>query len=131
MQPPPACAANAPCLVGHWEIVRGRHDGRYQGGSARSFRRGDSLAITVAGRAIRVYGVTGPAGGIAVVMFAHLPPVAVDFYSAAVRTHALLYTSPEVPPGTRVATFIVAGRHSARSHGDFVNIDEIESLDRR
>lgn len=111
---------------GRWEIVRGRHDGRFRGTSARSFHTGDSLSFIFAGNRFRLYGVTGPKGGDGVLSIVGAPTTLISFYTPKKRTHVLLYTSPLLSDGAHAAAIVVSGSHEARSHGNYVNIDGLE-----
>ena len=113
-------------LDGHWEVVRDHADGRFEGASVRSFHPGDVLAVRVAGVGFRIYGVTGPTGGRAVVVVNDTPLRTIDFYSPAKHTDVLLYASRPMPSGNYVVDLVVAPMHDRDSHGTYVNIDKVE-----
>ena len=113
---------------GHWEVVKGYHDGRLAGASARSFHIGDALKINVRGAGFRIYGVTGPTGGHAVVIVPHHPDRTIDFYSPTKRTHVPLYQSPNFGAGDHVAGLVIVPERDPRSRGNYVNIDAVEVL---
>jgi hypothetical protein len=85
---------------GRWEFVRNRSDGRFAGRSA-SFHAGDALTVLFDGEGLRIYGVTGPNGGVGTVVVPGLPAEKISFYSARRATHVLLYSSPRMPAGIR------------------------------
>jgi galactosylceramidase len=120
--------ASAMRFNGHWEVVHGRTDGRFAGASARSFHPGDSLEFTVDGSGFRIFGVTGPTGGHAVVLLADRAPHTIDFYSPAKRTHVLLYTSPALPPGDHTAAVVIVPKRDPQSLGNYVNIDVVDVI---
>ena len=113
---------------GHWEVVRGRNDGRFDGASARSFHAGDTLELSVKGTGFRIFGVTGPTGGHAVVLVGNQPDRTIDFYSAVKHVHVLLYTSPTFRFGPHEAAVVVVPERDKRSRGNYVNIDTVEVL---
>ncbi len=113
-------------LDGHWEIVRQHADGRFKGASVRSFHPGDVLAVDLNGAAFRIYGVTGPTGGHAVVVMEKTPIAMLDFYSPVKRTDVLLYASPPFPAGRYAVDLVVATTRNPRSRGTYVNVDKVE-----
>ncbi len=125
------CPAETPCFTGAWEFVSGRDDGRYHGRSVRSFRRDASIDVAFVSSKLRVYGVTGPTGGLAILLIPKHAPVTLDFFSPVVHPHALVYTTPKLDGRKHFAVLVVAGKHDVRSRGDYVNIDRLEPLDQR
>jgi len=115
-------------LFGRWEIVRRHDDGRFEGGSVRSYHPGDVLAVELNGAGFRIYGVTGPAGGHAVVFVRRTPIATLDFYSPVKRTDVLLYASPSLPAGSYSVDLVVGTIRDARSRGNYVNIDKVEVI---
>jgi hypothetical protein len=113
-------------FVGHWERVRYRYDGRTDGASARSFHFGDMLKIAWRGRLVRIFGITGPTGGHAVVVSTSEPDRTIDFYSPVKRTHVLLYQSPPEPLVPHDTEIINVSKHDPQSRGTYLNIDEVE-----
>jgi hypothetical protein len=111
-------------FAGRWEFVRNRHDGRYKNSSARSFHPGDTLTLIYDGAGFRVYGVSGPNGGIGTVVVPGQPPAQVSFYSRQRRAHVLLYTSPPLAPGVHSAGVVVT-RLTGKKRG-YVNVDQIQ-----
>lgn len=122
------CSSNALCYTGHWQFVSGRNDGRFEGRSARSYVSGDNVSFAFTGTRLRIFGVTGPAGGMGVLMLGREQRAMIDFYSPQNRAHVVVYTSPPLSNGRHVVTLVVAGRHDARSRGDYINVDQIEVL---
>jgi hypothetical protein len=124
------CAAPAPSsqlrFVGRWEVVHDRADGLFGGASARSYHPGDVADLLVTGTAFRIFGITGPSGGHAIVFVGGAAVGTMDFYSPVKRTHVLLYTSPYLSPGTHRATILVASSRDAASRGTYVNIDLVD-----
>jgi hypothetical protein len=114
---------------GHWEIVRGRHDGRFGDASARSFHPGDAMIMQLSGTGFRIFGITGPNGGRGIVLLADRPDREIDFYSPYKRTDVVVYTSP--PGRYRFAALVVARTHDARSRGTYVNVDNVEAMPTR
>jgi hypothetical protein len=114
-------------FIGHWERVRGRHDGRWGGTSTRSPHFGSSVSVAIKGYRFRLYGVSGPNGGNGTLGLDRDTEFAVlDFYSARKRTHVLLYTSPILAQGLHAIAVSVNGTHNPRSRGTYVNIDSLE-----
>ena len=111
--------------TGRWEVVRDVADGRYAGGSVRSYHPWDSLNFVADGRSLRIYGVTGPTGGRAVVAVAGLSDTVVDFFSPQKQTHVLVYASPPLEPGPHAVALIVTSSRDPESHGNYVNVDRI------
>jgi hypothetical protein len=114
---------------GHWAFVRDERDGRYRGGSARSFHPGDAVSFLFRGRGFRVYGVTGPTGGDAVVVIPGKKPQSIAFYSPGKRVHALLYASPRLPSAAHSASLVVAPPPAAHPRRRYVNVDDVEIID--
>ncbi len=112
--------------AGRWQFVTGRHDGRYANSSARSFHSGDSMTIVFKGSRVKIYGVTGPNGGNAIVVVPPKRTSAIDFRSTSKRTHRLLYDSGLLPGGVHSAGLVVV-RAAHRGEG-YVNLDEIVVL---
>jgi hypothetical protein len=115
-------------LDGRWEIVRRHADGRFEGASVRSYHAGDVLAINLSGVGFRIYGVTGPTGGHAVIVMNNTPVKTIDFFSPTKRTDVLLYASPVFPRGSYDVDLVVAPIHDAPSRGTYVNIDKVEVI---
>jgi len=115
-------------LDGRWEIVRRHDDGRFQDASVRSYHAGDVLAINLRGVGFRIYGVTGPTGGRAVIVMANTAVTTIDFFSPAKHTDVLLYASPPFPRGSYDVDLVVAPIHDAPSRGTYVNIDKVEVI---
>lgn len=111
---------------GRWERVRGRHDGRYLGGSLRSYRSGDALTLVYDGDMFQVFGVVGSNGGRCRITIPGQPPQTADFYSPIPITHQLVYTSPNLGPGLHSATIVVTDAKTGGS--GYVNVDEIRVL---
>jgi hypothetical protein len=120
------CSLGEACYVGHWEFVAGRSDGRYQGRSARSFTRGDSLAIPFYGSRLAIYGLTGPTGGKAELIVDSEPPVTLDFYGPQRRTHVLVFQASHLDRGPHALMLVVSGLRNARSSGSYVNVDQVQ-----
>jgi hypothetical protein len=111
---------------GHWEHVRGRHDGRDAGTSSRSFHVGDNFAFAFEGYRLRIYGIVGPRGGHGLIGIDDVATAAtIDFYAPVKRTHSLVYTSPVLADGFHVAAVIVDPRRDRRSQGSYVNVDSL------
>jgi hypothetical protein len=121
-------AINHLAYSGHWEFVRGRHDGRFAGESARSFHAGDALTLIYQGEAFRVFGVTGPNGGQGEIIIPGMTPQTVDFRSARRRTHVLIYASPPATPGVHSAGLVVT--RAGDGLRGYVNVDEVQVLRR-
>jgi hypothetical protein len=114
-------------FIGRWERVRGREDGRWGGTSTRSPHFGGSVSAAIKGYRFRLYGVTGPNGGIGRLgLDEHTKFAMLDFYSARKGTHVLLYTSPSLAQGLHAIAVSVNGTHNPRSRGTYVNIDSLE-----
>lgn len=112
---------------GKWEHVRGRKDGRSFGTSARSYHASDSATLRFKGTQVRLYGVLGKKGGFGTLLLdGALVPNTVSFYAPAVRTNALIYTSPSLTDGVHTLVIQVGGVQEKLSAGDFVNIDGAE-----
>ncbi len=111
---------------GRWEFVQGRHDGRFQGASVRSFHPGDCISFIFTGGQFQVYGVSGPRGGHALVSIPGSKSRTISFYSPQKRTHALLYVSPTFSPGVHSAALVVEPSRESRSLRTYVNVDELE-----
>jgi hypothetical protein len=125
-----AAAPSAPSIrfIGHWQVVHGRTDGRFGGASARSFHPGDVVELHFAGTGFRVFGVTGPTGGHAVVVIAGQPDHTIDFYSPAKHTHVELYAARSLFAGQHDAALIVAPQRDDVSRGNYVNVDSVEVI---
>jgi hypothetical protein len=123
-----APSATSMRFAGHWEVVRGRSDGRFGGASARSFHAGDVLEVRFPGTGFRVYGVTGPTGGHAMVVVANRPDHTIDFYAPAKHTHVLLDTVSGLMPGEHEAAVIVVPARDPSSRGNYVNIDAVDVI---
>jgi hypothetical protein len=116
---------------GKWEHVRGRRDGRSFGTSARSHHASDSATFRFKGTQVRLYGVLGKKGGLGTLILDNvLVPDSVSFYAPAVRTNALIYTSPSLSDGVHTLVIQVGGVTDKNSRGDYVNIDGAEVLGR-
>jgi hypothetical protein len=124
-------AAAAPTLDvrfdGRWQAVAGINDGRLNGRSTRTYHPGDTVNITFDGAGLDVYGITGPNGGYAALIFPPKPDLTLDFYSPQKRAHVLLYSSPGMTREPHVATIVVLRTHDPRSSGTYVNVDEISA----
>ena len=113
--------------IGKWEMVYGRHDGRWQGSSVRSFRTGNSVGFAFAGNRVRIYGVLGPGGGYgSLAIDDAVRDAKLDFYAPHKRTHALVYESPVLTKGYHALAIMVTGMRSNPHGGTFVNVDSIE-----
>ncbi len=108
--------------------MHGRSDGRFAGASARSFHPGDVVELHFAGTGFRVFGVTGPTGGHAVVVVAGQPDRTVDFYSPQKRTHVAVCTVTALFGGQHDAALIVAPQRDDTARGNYVNIDSVEVI---
>lgn len=115
--------------AGKWEFVTHRHDGRFQGESARSFHPGDSITIVFSGRRLRIYGIRGKNGGLASLVIPGKPPIELNFYAPEKQTHVLLYDSGRLENPVQTAGIVVTTPHPPRTRG-FVNVDEMEALPR-
>ncbi len=118
--------------VGRWQHVRGKFDGRSNGTSTRSTRRGDVAILSFTGTRIRIFGVRGPSGGRAGIGLDRSSPAGgprIDFYAPRLETHVLIYESPVLPTGMHTLTVLVWGTRDAGGHYYYVNIDgaEVES----
>lgn len=113
-------------FTGRWDFVHGRHDGRFRGGSVRSFHPGDCISFIFSGGQFHIYGVSGPKGGYALVTIPGTKSRTISFYSPVKRTHALLYVSPTFSPGIHSAALVVEPSGESRSLGTYVNVDELE-----
>lgn len=113
-------------LTGRWEFVRNRRDGRFGGGSVRSFHAGDCISFIFSGGQFYIYGVSGPRGGYALVSIPGVKSRTISFYSPVKRTHALLYVSPTFSPGIHSAALVVEPAREPRSLKTYVNVDELE-----
>ncbi len=94
------------------------------GRSARSYHPGDALTMIFNGEGFRLYGVSGPNGGIGTIVVPGRPSRQISFYSAQRRPHVLLYTSPRLKPGVHSAGVVVT--HPANRERGYVNIDEVQ-----
>jgi hypothetical protein len=114
--------------LGRWQHVRGRFDGRSNGTSTRSTRRGDVAILSFNGTRIRIFGVRGPSGGRARVGLdqASTRGPRVDFYAAQLEPHALVYESPVLPAGMHTLTIVVLGTRDVGGRYYYVNIDDAE-----
>lgn len=109
---------------GKWETVTGRHDGRFLGRSARSYRSNDCITLIFQGSRLRIYGVTGRKGGQGLVVMPPLEPQHITFRSANKNSHHLMYDSGLLPDGIHSASVIVDGSDT-RTRG-YVNLDEFD-----
>lgn len=116
--------------VGRWEHVRGRHDGRMNGTSSRTWHPGDTLVLAYIGNELFVYGVTGPNGGNASVAVDGRSYGTVSFYSSRLQPHRLVYSVPPLGEGVHTIGLVVSYTPSYR-HRSYVNVDSVTVLHAR
>jgi hypothetical protein len=105
---------------GRWETVRGRHDGRHDGTSTRSFRPGDTMTLSYFGRRCELFGVVGPGGGAATVVDGTIHTI--DFHARA-KQMKRVYVSPLLPEGPHTMVVTVGVLPKGLAPNGFVNID--------
>ena len=115
---------NSVLFRGHWEYVKNRADGRYEGGSARSFHAGDSMTILIAGNRFKIYGVLGKNGGPGALIMPDRPETTISFYAPQKETHRLVFDSGTLAGNIQSASLVVMPPGNGRKNG-YVNIDEI------
>ena len=76
------------------------------------------------GRRLRIYGVTGPGGGLGVLFLIGKGAHDINFRSPVKHVHELVYDSGLLAGGVHSAGLVVAKPRSGPPRG-FVNIDEI------
>jgi hypothetical protein len=86
------------------------------------------VELHFAGTGFRVFGVTGPTGGHALVVVAGRPDRTIDFYSPHKRTHVDVCTVRTLFPGQHDAVLVVAPQRDAIARGNYVNIDSVEVI---
>jgi hypothetical protein len=111
--------------IGHWERVRGVHDGRSGATSTRSYHPGDILQLWVTATDLVLRGVVGPTGGLALVLLDGEPPQRIDFYARQKRAGVAVWSRRRLAPGTHLVAISVTGRHDGKSRGNYVNIDDL------
>lgn len=109
-----------------WQPVADTYDGRYGGGSIRSFHPGARATFDFVGRAVLVYGVLGKGGGIGIVAIDGMTTSVLNFYATHKVVHAPLYASPTMPFGLHHLTIEVAKvPNDGRARSGYVNLEEI------
>jgi hypothetical protein len=116
--------------VGHWEHVTGRHDGRLNGTSSRSWHAGDNIILSYVGSELRLYGVTGPNGGNAAIAIDGRYYGTANFYSQRLRTHALVFSVPALGEGVHTMGVLVA-QTPGYPRRRYVNVDSVTVLHAR
>jgi hypothetical protein len=116
--------------VGRWEHVRGRHDGRMNGTSSRSWHAGDNLVLAYIGNELLVYGVTGPNGGNASVSIDGRYYGIANFYSTHLQAHRLVYSVPPLGEGIHTIGLLVSYTPNY-AHRRYVNVDSVTILHAR
>lgn len=109
---------------GRWQFVTHRHDGRFDGASARAFRAGDALSVLFYGTRLQLYGITGRNGGRGLLVMPGVAPRTLNFRSKGKRVHVLLYDSGRIANTLHSAGVVVLGRARGGTPG-YVNVDEI------
>jgi hypothetical protein len=110
--------------AGRWEFVHHPRDGRTMNRSARSYHAGDTLTLLYDGEGFRLYGISGPNGGVGTVVLPGQPPAQISFYAPGRHAHVLMYASPPLKPGVHSAAIVVT-RPRLKRRG-YVNIDEVQ-----
>ena len=111
-------------FTGHWELVRNRADGRFDGSSSRSFHVGDTMTLIFTGRRFYIYGIRGRNGGKGEMLISGRTPQTVDFRAATKQVHRLVFDSGDLPGTVQAATLSVL-QPDGRPHG-YVNVEEVE-----
>lgn len=108
----------------HWERTRGMSDGRIGGASLRSFHPGARATLDFDGTGVRLYGVLGKGGGLAVVTIDERIAYVVTFFSQHKLTHQVVFASKPLPPGHHRLTIDVAKMpHDPSALPGYVNIE--------
>lgn len=111
-------------FTGHWQLVKNRRDGRYEGSSSRSFHVGDAMTFIFSGRRFCVYGVRGSNGGSAEILIPGRPPQVVEFYAPSKQVHRLIFDSGLLPGRVQSATLSVIAPKDGRPRG-YANVEEV------
>jgi hypothetical protein len=112
-------------FTGHWELVRNRADGRFDGSSSRSFHAGDTMTLIFAGRRFCIYGIRGKNGGTGEILISGRSPETIDFHAASKEVHQLVFDSGELPGRVQTASLSVVSPPDGRPHG-YVNVEDVE-----
>lgn len=108
----------------NWERVRGRYDGRFGGASLRSFHAGARATLAFDGTGIRLFGVLGKGGGLAVITLDERVAYVVSFFSLQKKTHQDVFSSKPLPSGHHRLTIEVAKMpHDRDALPGYVNIE--------
>jgi hypothetical protein len=113
--------------VGRWQHVSGRHDGRMNGTSSRSWHSGDNIILTFTGSELLLYGVTGPNGGKAAVAVDGKYYGTANFYSPHLHAHKLVFSVPPLGEGVHTIGLLVS-RTPNYPHRSYVNVDSVTVL---
>ncbi len=108
---------------GPWTHVKGLFDGRSGGTSTRSLRVGAMATLDFVGRSVRVYGVTGPHGGQALLTLDGRTYGTISFFNRAKKTDVLVYSSPTLAAGGHRLSLIVSPPAVNAATVGYVNID--------
>lgn len=116
---------NSILFAGHWQLVRNRADGRYEGSSERSFHFGDTMTVIFAGRRFCIYGVLGENGGTGQILISGRAPQTVEFRAPSKEAHRLVFDSGVLPGSVQTASLSVIAPDDGRPRG-YVNVEEVE-----
>ncbi|HEY1654114.1 MAG TPA: hypothetical protein VGF86_03265 [Candidatus Tumulicola sp.] len=105
---------------GHWERVRGRHDGRRSGTSTRSFTPGDTVSLFYYGRRCELFGVAGPQGGPATLVDGTTHNI--SFHARSVEMKSM-YLGPWLADGPHTIVVAVGVQTKGSAPNGYVNID--------
>ncbi|GAC1523500.1 MAG: hypothetical protein NVS2B8_06040 [Vulcanimicrobiaceae bacterium] len=108
-----------------WELVVGRHDGRFHGKSIRSFRSGARARLDFYGARMRLYGIVGRGGGTGIVKIDGRIASMADFRANGKLTHRRVFESATLALGRHQLVVEVAAS-MPNEHARFVNLDGIE-----
>jgi hypothetical protein len=106
---------------GSWVHLTGRHDGRYNGTSSRSFRPGDSVSLLFYGRRFSLHGIVGPKGGPATLALDGRVQTMTFF--AHTKSMAAVYASRLLRDGPHSVVIVVGTKPKDVAPTGYVNID--------
>ena len=108
----------------NWELVRGRKDGRLGGSSLRSLHPGARATLDFEGTGVRLFGVLGKGGGLAVITLDGTTAYVVTFFALEKATHRQVFASKRLARGKHHLTIEVAKMpHDRNALPGYVNID--------
>lgn len=108
----------------NWERVSGLHDGRLGGASLRSFRPGARATLDFEGTGVRLFGILGKGGGLAVITLDGTTAYVVTFFALEKVTHRQVFVSKRLAPGKHHLSIEVAKMpHDKNALPGYVNID--------